>query len=144
MTDFFQRSNIIHRQLRGKISLTGKLPIESRDDLSIAYTPGVAGPCELIAKQPSEARELTIKRNTVAVVSDGSAVLGLGNIGPLAAIPVMEGKALLFKKYGDIDAWPICLDTQDAEKIVNTVRLIAPVFWRYQSGGHIRSAMFSD
>ena len=128
MPDFFERSTIVHRQLRGKISLTGKMPIESRDDLSIAYTPGVAGPCERIAADPAEARELTIKRNTVAVVSDGSAVLGLGNIGALAAIPVMEGKALLFKQYADIDAWPICLDTQDPGEIIETVRRIAPVF----------------
>ena len=128
MTDYFERSSIVHRQLRGKISLVSKMPIVSRDDLSIAYTPGVAGPCELIAKDPSLARELTIKRNTVAVVSDGSAVLGLGNIGPLGAIPVMEGKALLFKQYGDIDAWPICLETQDSNEIIETVRRIAPVF----------------
>ena len=128
MTDYFERSSIVHRQLRGKISLVSKMPIETRDDLSIAYTPGVAGPCELIAKDPSLARELTIKRNTVAVVSDGSAVLGLGNIGPLGALPVMEGKALLFKQYGDIDAWPICLDTQDSQEIIDTVRRIAPVF----------------
>lgn len=128
MSDFFERSCIIHRQLRGKISLTSKMPIESRDDLSIAYTPGVAGPCELIAKDANQARELTIKRNTVAVVSDGSAVLGLGNIGPLAAIPVMEGKALLFKKFGDIDAWPICVDTQESDEIISTVQRIAPVF----------------
>ncbi len=128
MDDFYQRSSVVHRQLRGKISIVSKMPVETRDDLSIAYTPGVAGPCELIAKDPTLARELTIKRNTVAVVSDGSAVLGLGNIGPLAAIPVMEGKALLFKQYGNIDAWPICLDTQDASEIVETVRRIAPVF----------------
>ena len=128
MTDYFERSAIVHRQLRGKISLVSKMPIETRDDLSIAYTPGVAGPCELIAKDPSLASELTIKRNTVAVISDGSAVLGLGNIGPLGAIPVMEGKALLFKQYGDIDAWPICLDTQDSQEIIETVRRIAPVF----------------
>lgn len=128
MSDFFERSTNVHRQLRGKISLVGKMPVESRDDLSIAYTPGVAGPCERIAADPAEALELTIKRNTVAVVSDGSAVLGLGNIGPLGAIPVMEGKALLFKQYGNIDAWPICLDTQKSEEIIETVRRIAPVF----------------
>ena len=128
MSDFFERSTNVHRQLRGKISLVGKMPVESRDDLSLAYTPGVAGPCERIAADPSEALELTIKRNTVAVVSDGSAVLGLGNIGPLGAIPVMEGKALLFKQYGNIDAWPICLDTQDSKEIIETVRRIAPVF----------------
>lgn len=128
MTDFYERSLIIHRQLRGKIGIVGKTPILSRDDLSIAYTPGVARPCEVIAADNSKARELTIKRNTVAVVSDGSAVLGLGNIGPLAAIPVMEGKAVLFKEFANIDAWPICLDTQDSDEIVETVRRIAPVF----------------
>ncbi len=126
--DYGQRSLIIHEQLRGKIAVSSKLPVESQDDLSIAYTPGVASPCEAIAADPSRARELTIKHNTVAVVSDGSAVLGLGNIGPLAAIPVMEGKALLFKQYANIDAWPICVDTQDADEIVETVRRIAPVF----------------
>lgn len=128
MTDFNERSLILHEQLRGKIAIHGKMPVESRDDLSLAYTPGVAEPCMAIARDVSMARELTIKRNTVAVVSDGSAVLGLGNIGPYAAIPVMEGKALLFKKFADIDAWPICLDTQDTNEIIETVRRIAPVF----------------
>ena len=128
MTDFFERSLIIHEQLRGKIGLHGKMPVATRDDLSLAYTPGVARPCEVIAADPTRARDLTIKRNTVAVVSDGSAVLGLGNIGPHAAIPVMEGKALLFREFGGIDAWPICLDTQDVDEIVETVRRIAPVF----------------
>jgi len=128
MPDYFERSLIVHEQIRGKIAITGKLPLESQDDLSIAYTPGVAAPCEAIASDPAKAKELTIKHNSVAVVSDGSAVLGLGNIGPLAAIPVMEGKALLFKHYANIDAWPICLDTQDSDEIVETVRRIAPVF----------------
>ena len=128
MADFSEQSTNIHRQLRGKISIVSKMPVQSRQDLSIAYTPGVAGPCQIIAEDASQATELTIKRNTVAVVSDGSAVLGLGNIGPLAAIPVMEGKALLFKQYADIDAWPICLDTQDSAEIIQTVRRIAPVF----------------
>jgi hypothetical protein len=96
----------------------GKMPIANRDDLSLACTPGVARPCEVIARDPGKARELTIKRNSVAVVTDGSAVLGLGNIGPYAAIPVMEGKALLFKEFANIDAWPICLDTQDVDEIV--------------------------
>jgi malate dehydrogenase (oxaloacetate-decarboxylating) len=114
--------------LRGKISLVSKVPVASKDDLSLAYTPGVARPCELIAKDPEEARELTIKRNTIGIVSDGSAVLGLGNIGPLAAIPVMEGKALLMKEFANIDAFPICLDTQDEQEIIETVRRIAPVF----------------
>ena len=126
--DFFERSLMIHEQLRGKISTIPKLPLETREDLATVYTPGVARPCEVISRDPSQARNLTIKRNTVAVVSDGSAVLGLGNIGPLAAIPVMEGKALLFRHFANIDAWPICLDTQDTDEIVNTVKRIAPVF----------------
>jgi malate dehydrogenase (oxaloacetate-decarboxylating) len=126
--DFAARSLVIHEQLRGKIEVSAKLPLETREDLSTAYTPGIAAPCQAIAKDPRRARDLTIKRNTVAVVTDGSAVLGLGNIGPLAALPVMEGKALLFKKYADIDAWPICLDTQDTNEIVETVRRIAPGF----------------
>ena len=128
VSDFYERSSIIHEHLRGKIGVFNKVPIESQDDLSVAYTPGVAGPCLKIAEDGDLARELTIKRNAVAVVTDGSAVLGLGNIGPLAALPVMEGKALLFKEYANIDAWPICLDTQDADEIVETVRRIAPVF----------------
>ena len=128
MSDFYERSTIVHEHLRGKIGVFNKVPVESQDDLSIAYTPGVAGPCLKIAEDGALARELTIKRNAVAVVTDGSAVLGLGNIGPLAALPVMEGKALLFKEYANIDAWPICLDTQDADEIVETVRRIAPVF----------------
>ena len=128
MSDFFERSRIVHEQLRGKICVAGKMPITNRDDLSLAYTPGVARPCEVIASDPSQARELTVKRNSVAVVTDGSAVLGLGNIGPHAAIPVMEGKSLLFKEFAGIDAWPICVDTQKVDEIVDTVRRIAPVF----------------
>jgi malate dehydrogenase (oxaloacetate-decarboxylating) len=128
MVDHFERSLIVHEQLRGKIGIHTKIPITSRDDLSAAYTPGVARPCEVIAQDESRARDLTIKGNTVAVVSDGSAVLGLGNIGASAAIPVMEGKALLFKEFANIDAWPICIDTQDVDEIVTTVRRIAPVF----------------
>ena len=128
MHEFGQRSIIVHEQLRGKIGVSTKLPIESQEDLSIAYTPGVAEPCRAIAADPARARDLTIKRNTVAVVSDGSAVLGLGNIGALGAIPVMEGKCLLFKEYAGVDAFPICLETQDTDEIVETVRRIAPVF----------------
>jgi len=128
MTDFYTRSLIVHEQLRGKLGVMSKIPVRTREDLSIAYTPGVARPCEVIAADPAKARQLTIKGNTVGIVSDGSAVLGLGNIGPLAAIPVMEGKAVLFKEYADIDAWPICVDTQDPDEIVQTVQLIAPVF----------------
>jgi malate dehydrogenase (oxaloacetate-decarboxylating) len=114
--------------LGGKIEITSKVPIRNRDDLSIVYTPGVARICLAIAKNPEDARRLTIKRNTVAVVTDGSAVLGLGNLGPLGALPVMEGKAALFKRFAGIDAFPICLDTQDSDEIVAAVRAIAPVF----------------
>lgn len=125
---YADRSLIIHQQLRGKIGVQCKLSVQSRDDLSIAYTPGVARPCEEIAENKELARELTIKSNSVAVVTDGSAVLGLGNIGAEASLPVMEGKALLFKEFANIDAWPLCLDTQDAAAIIQTVRHIAPVF----------------
>lgn len=126
--DYFQESIRLHEKLQGKIGVTSKLEITNRDSLSLVYTPGVAEPCRSIALDPSRARQLTIKGNSVAVVTDGSAVLGLGNIGALAAIPVMEGKALLFKMYADIDAWPICLDTQDTDELVETVKRIAPVF----------------
>lgn len=128
MADFFERSLILHEQLRGKINVSNKLPIGSRDDLALAYTPGVARPCEVIAKDPEMARKLTIKGNAVAVVTDGTAILGLGDIGPMAALPVMEGKALLFREFANIDAWPICLDTKDPDKIIETCRLIVPVF----------------
>ncbi len=114
--------------LGGKLEIRSKVPLRNRDDLSLAYTPGVGRVCEAIARNPEDARRLTIKRNTVAVVSDGSAILGLGNLGPLAALPVMEGKAVLFKRFADIDAFPICLDTQDTEEIIAVVKAIAPVF----------------
>ena len=114
--------------LGGKIEIQSKVPLKTRDDLSRAYTPGVARISQAIAKDPSDLRRLTIKRNTVAVVTDGSAVLGLGNIGPGAALPVMEGKAALFKRFADVDAWPVCLDTQDVDEIVRTVQIIAPVY----------------
>lgn len=120
------RTFLIH--LGGKIEVQSKVQIKTRDDLSRAYTPGVARVCQAIAADPSDARRLTIKRNTVAVVTDGSAVLGLGNIGPAAAMPVMEGKAALFKRFANIDAWPVCLDTQDVDEIVRTVQIIAPVY----------------
>ncbi|MCU1684476.1 MAG: NAD-dependent malic enzyme [Amycolatopsis sp.] len=120
------RTFLIH--LGGKIEVTPKVALRNRDDLSRAYTPGVARVCQAIAANPEDARRLTIKRNTVAVVTDGSAVLGLGNIGPAAALPVMEGKAALFKKFADVDAWPVCLDTQDTEEIIRTVQVLAPVY----------------
>ena len=120
------RTFLLH--LGGTISVEPKIALKTRDDLSMAYTPGVARISMAIAKDPSVARNLTIKRNTVAVVTDGSAVLGLGNIGPAAALPVMEGKALLFKRFANIDAWPVCLDTQDVDEIVRIVQCIAPVY----------------
>nr|MDQ4008654.1 NAD-dependent malic enzyme [Actinomycetota bacterium] len=120
------RTFLMH--LGGTIEMQSKHPIRNRDDLSMVYTPGVARVCQAIADNPEDARRLTVKRNAVAVVTDGSAVLGLGNLGPSAALPVMEGKAALFKRFAGIDAWPICLDTQDVEEIVRTVQVIAPVF----------------
>jgi len=120
------RTFLVH--LGGKLRIDSKVPIRNRDDLSLVYTPGVARISQAIAENPEDARRLTIKRNTVAVVTDGSAVLGLGNLGPLAALPVMEGKAALFKRFADIDAFPICLDTQDVDRIVDIVCGIAPVF----------------
>ena len=118
----------MHEQWNGKIETTAKSHVNSRDDLAIAYTPGVAEPCKVIAEDPEAAYKYTMKANTVAVVSDGSAVLGLGNIGALAAMPVMEGKAVLFKEFGGVNAVPICLDTQDTEEIIKTVVNIAPAF----------------
>jgi len=120
------RTFLLH--LGGKIEVTSKVPLKTRDDLSRAYTPGVARISQAIVDDPSDVRRLTMKRNTVAVVTDGSAVLGLGNIGPAAALPVMEGKAALFKRFANVDAWPVCLDTQDVDEIVRTVQLIAPVY----------------
>jgi malate dehydrogenase (oxaloacetate-decarboxylating) len=120
------RTFLMH--LGGKLRIESKVPLRNRDDLSLVYTPGVARISQAIAADPGDARRLTIKRNTVAVVSDGSAVLGLGNLGPLAALPVMEGKAALFKRFANIDAFPLCLDTQDVDEIVRTVVHVAPVF----------------
>ncbi|MGI6053436.1 MAG: NAD(P)-dependent malic enzyme [Clostridium sp.] len=118
----------LHEKWNGKLDTVSKAQVRTREDLALCYTPGVAEPCKVIAKDPEAAYRYTIKANTVAVVSDGSAVLGLGNIGPLAAMPVMEGKAVLFKEFGGINAFPICLDTQDTEEIIETVVRIAPAF----------------
>ncbi len=120
------RTFLMH--LGGTIEMASKHPIRNRDDLSMVYTPGVARVCEAIAANPEDARRLTVKRNSVAVVTDGSAVLGLGNIGPAAALPVMEGKAALFKRFAGIDAWPLCLDTQDPDEIVSIVKAVSPGF----------------
>lgn len=128
LTDTEKKSLTVHEQLRGKIGTFNKIKVQNKEDLSLVYTPGVAAPCLAIAKDESLTNQLTLKGNSVAVVSDGSAVLGLGNIGPRASLPVMEGKALLFKEYADINAWPLCLETQDTEEMIATIRNIAPVF----------------
>ena len=124
--NIYEKSLQKHRQWRGKITLAAKAPVETAEDLSIAYSPGVAEPCRAIAEDPGLAWEYTWKSNTIAIVSDGSAVLGLGNIGPQAALPVMEGKAVLFKEFGNVDAIPLCLNTQDVEEIVQIVKALEP------------------
>ena len=123
-----EKALMMHEQWNGKLETVSKSPVKSREDLSIAYTPGVAEPCKVIAEDKEAAYKYTMKANTVAVVSDGSAVLGLGNIGPHAAMPVMEGKAVLFKEFGGVNAVPICLDTQDTEEIIKAVTWLAPGF----------------
>ncbi len=126
--DYGERALIAHKEWNGKLETVSKSPVKDRDALSIAYTPGVAEPCKVIAIDKEQAYAYTMKANTVAVVSDGSAVLGLGNIGPYAAMPVMEGKCVLFKEFGNVNAVPICLDTQDTEEIIKSVKNIAPAF----------------
>ncbi len=128
MDKIYEDSLRFHKEHHGKLEVASKVPLVTRNDLSLAYTPGVGQVSVEIGKDPSLAREYTLKRNTIAIVSDGSAILGLGNLGPEAAIPVMEGKAILFKKFGNVDAFPICLATQDVEEIIETVKRIAPVF----------------
>jgi malate dehydrogenase (oxaloacetate-decarboxylating) len=131
-------------QLGVKLSVEPKVQLRNRDDLSRAYAPGVARVCLAIARNPSDARHLTVKRNTVAVVTDGTAVLGLGDIGPAAALPLMEGKAALFKRFAGVDAWPVCLDTKDTEEIISIVKAIAPVYGGGQLGGHRCSSVLRD
>ena len=126
--DYKKQSLALHKKLKGKLQICSKIKLRNKNDLSLAYTPGVAAVCQLIAKNKEAVYTHTIKANTVAVVTDGSAVLGLGNIGPEAALPVMEGKAVLFKEFGGVDAIPICLATQDTEKIIETIKLLAPIF----------------
>jgi len=126
--DYFKESVKLHEKLKGKISISNKMDVATKDDLSLVYSPGVAQPCLEIQKDPEKAYEMTMKGNSVAVVSDGTAVLGLGNISALASIPVMEGKAMLFKKFAGIDAIPICLDTEDPDEIIRTVKLMSPNF----------------
>ncbi|MFT6148811.1 MAG: malate dehydrogenase (oxaloacetate-decarboxylating) [Saprospiraceae bacterium] len=126
--DYYKDSLFLHEKLRGKIGTKIKMTVRTKDDLSLVYSPGVAEPCRKIAENKADVYKYTMKGNTVAIITDGTAVLGLGDIGPEAALPVMEGKAMLFKKFADIDAFPICLDTTDVDEIVRTVRNIAPVF----------------
>jgi len=128
MDKVYSDSLKLHKKFHGKLEVKSKVPIKNKRDLSLAYTPGVAEVCRTIAKDKNLTREYTIKKNTVAVVSDGSAILGLGNLGAEAAIPVMEGKAALFKEFAGVDAFPICLDTQDTEEIIKAVKYLAPVF----------------
>ena len=140
--DYVDRTLAMHRG--GKIEQHNKYPLKTRDDLSMAYTPGVARVCKEIAADRSKAFDFTIKKNTVAVVSDGSAVLGLGDIGPEAAMPVMEGKAMLFKEFAEVDAFPICLDTNDPEEIVEAVRADGADVRRHQPRGHLGAALLRD
>ena len=126
--NIYKESLELHKRYHGKLETISKVKLDSKEALSLAYSPGVAEVSREIARDPNLAREYTLKRNTVAIVSDGSAILGLGNLGPLAAIPVMEGKAAIFKEFGGVDAFPICLDTQDTEEIIKAVKQIAPVF----------------
>ncbi len=126
--DYYEQALIMHKKWQGKLDTVPKMSVDSKEALSIAYTPGVAEPCRVIAKAPEEAYTYTMKANTIAVISDGSAVLGLGNIGALAALPVMEGKCVLFKEFGNVNAVPIVLDTQDTEEIIRTIAAIAPAY----------------
>ncbi|MCX6754535.1 MAG: NADP-dependent malic enzyme [Candidatus Nomurabacteria bacterium] len=128
MNNLYEKSIELHKQNGGKLELKSKVPLLNKDDLSLAYTPGVAGVCLAISDNKDLASVYTLKKNTVAIISDGTAILGLGDLGPLAAIPVMEGKAAIFKEFGGVDAFPICLDTKDTEEIIKTIKLIAPVF----------------
>lgn len=126
--DIYKKALELHQNLGGKLETKSKVKLDNKEALSLAYSPGVAAACQAIAKDGEKAKELTLKKNTIAVVSDGSSVLGLGNIGALAAIPVMEGKAAIFKEFAGVDAFPICLDTQDSEEIIKAVKQLAPVF----------------
>jgi malate dehydrogenase (oxaloacetate-decarboxylating) len=128
VTDYNKLIILKHKENKGKIEIISRMPVKTKDDLSIAYTPGVAAVCLEVAKDESKAKDYISSKNTVAVITDGSAVLGLGNIGPVAALPVMEGKAVLFKEFGGVEAYPIALDTQDTEEIIKTIKMIAPTF----------------
>lgn len=128
MKNLYEQSIELHKKNAGKLEVRSKIPLKTKEDLSLAYTPGVAGVCLAIAEDKKLTRTLTLKRNTIAIVTDGSAILGLGDLGPHASIPVMEGKACIFKEFGGVDAFPIALDTKDPEEIINTIKQIAPVF----------------
>lgn len=128
MSDIYEESVKLHERLRGKIDITNKMDVNSKEDLSLLYSPGVAEPCLEIQRNPERAYDLTIKNNTIAVITNGTAVLGLGNIGALASLPVMEGKAMLFKKFADVNAFPICIDCTDSNQLIDTIRRISPVF----------------
>ena len=143
--DYKKQSLILHEKLKGKLEIKSKTPIKTKDDLSIAYTPGVAQPCVEISKNKSLAYKYTPKANSVAVVTDGSAVLGLGNIGPEASYPVMEGKAVLFKEFANIDAYPICIDSQDPEDIIKTTKSLGlPVNHPYFEDANILVEALND
>ena len=144
MDNIKERTLEMHREHRGKLEVVPKVEICDTDSLSLAYTPGVAEPCREIAKNPDDVYTYTTKGNMVAIVTDGTAVLGLGDIGPAAALPVMEGKACLFKTFGGVDAFPICLDTKDPDEIVRAVQLDRPPAWRHQSGGYLRAPVLRD
>lgn len=128
MKTIYEKSLELHKKYNGKLEVISKIPLTNKEDLSLAYTPGVAGVCEAIAQNPKLAKTHTIKGNMVAIVTDGSAILGLGNLGPLAALPVMEGKAAIFKEFGGVDAFPICLNTNDTEEIIKAIKQLAPTF----------------
>lgn len=135
MSDVYQESVVLHRKNHGKLEVKSKVKVKNREDLSRVYTPGVAEVCRVIAKDETQVSSLTMKGNMVTVVSDGSAILGLGNLGAKVALPVMEGKCVLFKEFANVDAFPICLDTQDEEEIIKTIKYLAPVrpVWLWQN-----------
>jgi malate dehydrogenase (oxaloacetate-decarboxylating) len=139
--DYYRDALSLHYKNKGKIEIISKVPLRNKDDLSTAYTPGVAAPCLEIKEDGSRVYDYTAKGNLVAVVTDGSAVLGLGNIGAKAALPVMEGKAILFKEFANVDAFPICIETQDVDQIVNIIKNISPI-WGNQSGRYLCTKVF--
>ena len=142
--DYNKAALEMHETHHGKVGITSKVEVKTRDDLSTAYTPGVAEPCRKIKENPDDVYKYTFKGNMVAVVSNGTAVLGLGDIGPEAGLPVMEGKAVLFKEFGGVDAFPICIDAHDAASVIAACKAIAPHLWRHQSGGYQEPRVLRD